>query len=82
MHLSVVTPAGSVFEGEVESLVAPAHDGYLGVLKGHAPLLTKLGAGVLEAKVPAGSDLKVTVSGGFLQVLSDKISVLAESAKI
>lgn len=82
MHLSVVTPLGSVYEGEVESLVAPGFDGYLGVLKGHAPMLTKLGTGVLEARVPSGADLKVTVSGGFLQVLSNKISVLAESAKI
>ena len=79
MQLSVVTPEGSFYDGEIDSLVAPGWDGSLGVLKGHAALVTELGAGLLVAKT-AGEETKIVLAGGYLQVLKDKITVLATYA--
>ena len=79
MQLSVVTPEGSFYDGEVDSLVAPGWDGSLGVLKGHAPMVTELGSGLLVANT-SGEETKIVLAGGYLQVLKDKVTVLATFA--
>jgi F-type H+-transporting ATPase subunit epsilon len=79
MELSVVTPEGSYFSGEIESLTAVAHDGGIGILNGHAPLVTELGSGLMIAITTEGEE-KIVLSGGYLQVLNNKITVLATYA--
>jgi F-type H+-transporting ATPase subunit epsilon len=78
MQLSVVTPEGSFYEGEVSSLTAQAWDGSLGILNGHAPLVTELGSGLLVAE--GDSQERIVLSGGYLQVLNNKVTVLATFA--
>ena len=78
MQLSVVTPEGSFFDGEVTSVTAPAWDGSMGVLNGHAPLVTELGSGLLVAQ--GDKEERIILSGGYLQVLNNKVTVLATYA--
>ena len=50
MHVTVISPEAAVFDGEADSVVAPAFDGDVGILPNHAPLMTVLGTGVLTVK--------------------------------
>jgi F-type H+-transporting ATPase subunit epsilon len=76
---SVITPEGSVFEGEAESVVIPAYDGELGILRDRAPLLARLGAG--ELRITAGGETKIWfIEGGFAQVLDNHVVVLTQKA--
>jgi F-type H+-transporting ATPase subunit epsilon len=77
LKVSVISPTAVGFVGEGESVTIPAYDGLLGVLYGHAPLMTLLGEG--EVVVRDGSEVhRIGVSGGFLQVVENEVSVLAE----
>ena len=78
IELRVVTPAQVVFEGTVRSLVAPAWDGWVGVLPGHAPFLTLLGDGPLAVEPESGGPRKFGVSGGVMKVESNVVTVLAD----
>lgn len=78
--LEVVTPEKLVFSGEITQLIAPAFDGYLGVMAGHAPLLAVLQPG----EILIDGDRKRTcysTSGGFLEVTPKRATVLSESAE-
>ena len=77
MQVTVISPEGSVFNGEADSLIAPAYDGQVGILQNHAPFMTLLGRGVLTVK-HGGSEHRFTVQGGFLQVVSNRVRVVAE----
>ena len=79
LRVSVITPEATIYEGEADEVVAPAYDGSLGILKGHAPLMALLGTGTLRID-RGGSSKSFTVSGGFLQVVDDTVTVLSESA--
>jgi F-type H+-transporting ATPase subunit epsilon len=68
-----------MYEGEVDSVVVPAHDGEIGILPRHARLLAGLGAGELRAATPAGP-LRLYVEGGFVQVSANVVTVLCERA--
>ena len=77
IELEVVTPERHVLADSVESIELPGKEGYLGVLPGHAPLLTELGVGTLS--YTKFSDTKyLTVIRGFAEVLPDRVIVLAE----
>jgi len=69
-----------VFSEDVESLVVPAALGYLGVLPGHAPLVTALDIGVIKYK-REGKTRKMAISGGFMEVINNKVIVLADTAE-
>jgi F-type H+-transporting ATPase subunit epsilon len=77
IDLEVVTPQRLVLRADVESVELPGRDGYLGVLPGHAPLLTELGIGVLTYRTNGQAHL-LTVMEGFSEVLPDRVIVLAE----
>jgi F-type H+-transporting ATPase subunit epsilon len=79
MHVTLIAPDRSLFDGEASSVVAPAYDGLVGILPGHAPFLTLLGTGPL-AITQGGSSSRFTVDGGFLQVVGDTVRVVAERA--
>ena len=78
--LEIITPEQVVFRGEVESLVAPAAEGYLGVLPRHAPLLAGLAVG--EARVKSGGEERsFAVAGGFLEVRREGVTLLPDTAE-
>jgi len=78
LTVSVISPEAVLFEGTAESVVAPAFDGEVGILTGHAPMMTLLGKG--ELKLGAGGEQRFRVEGGFLQVVDDVVRVVTERA--
>jgi len=66
-----------MFHGEADAVVAPAFDGEIGILPNHAPLMTLLGEGTLTVR-QAGSTRRFRVRGGFLQVVDNRVRVVAE----
>ncbi len=79
MHVSVVSPERVLFEGEADAVIAPAFDGLVGILPRHAPFLTLLGDGRLTVR-RKGQDTAFLVSQGFLQVLADRVRIVADRA--
>ena len=79
MRVSVISAERSVFDGEADAVVAPAYDGLVGILPRHAPFMTLLGKGVVAIRRSEGTK-KVGVSGGFLQVASDVVRIVARRA--
>ncbi len=80
MLLEVVTPERQLISETVGEVQLPGRDGYLGILPGHAPLLTELGIGVLSYRT-AGETHYAIVIRGFAEVLADRVIVLAEVAE-
>ena len=80
MQVTVIAPDRAVFEGEADSLVAPAFDGLVGIQPRHAPFMTLLGDGRLTVK-QGTKTLAFHVRGGFLQVIRDTVRVVAEYAE-
>jgi F-type H+-transporting ATPase subunit epsilon len=80
--LRVVSVERSLFEGEVEFMIANGADGELGVMARHAPLMTVLKPGPLRIQeVMGGTEELLFVGGGFLEVLPDRVTVLADVAE-
>lgn len=80
--LRVVSVERSLFEGDIEFMVATGADGELGVLARHAPLMTILKPGPLRIQETYGGEEQVLfVGGGFLEVLPDRVTVLADVAE-
>lgn len=80
VHVSVVTPEGSVVDTEAVSVVFPAYDGEYGVQPGHSPLLSLMGVGELRVKPAVGQPTRLYVAGGFAQVVDDRVMLLTEEA--
>lgn len=80
LKVSVISPERVLFEGEAESVVAPAFDGEVGILSHHAPMMTLLGAGELRLSGGTGGSQRFRVEGGFLQVVDDQVRVVTERA--
>lgn len=77
LKVAVISPTQVGFEGTGDSIVVPAYDGLVGILYGHAPMMTLLGTG--DVTVTDGSTVhRIAVSGGFLQVANNEVSVLTE----
>jgi len=79
-HCSVITPERAVLEADAIFVAFPAHDGEVGILKNHAPLLYKLGVGVLRVKTPEGEQA-FFVDGGFAQMVENRLTLLTEQAR-
>jgi F-type H+-transporting ATPase subunit epsilon len=78
--LEVVTPAREVVRETVTEAQIPARGGYLGVLPGHTPLLAEMGIGELSYHV-GNRVFSCTATGGFVEVLADRVIVLADRAE-
>ncbi len=78
LHVSVISPERVLFEGEADSVVAPAFDGEVGILTGHAAMVTLLGKG--ELRLGTGAPHRFHVEGGFLQVADNQVRVVTERA--
>ncbi len=77
--LVIVTPEKRFYEDEVSSLIAPASLGYLGILTDHAPLISDLVPGKLTVKDSKSLEKIFAISGGFLEVLKNNVTILADS---
>ena len=79
MKVDVVDSEAQIFSGEAEFLVAPASEGEIGVYPNHIPLISRLKAGVLRLQVPNEQfQLVFAISGGFMEVRSNHVTVLAD----
>ena len=79
-QLEIVTPAKLLVKDAAEEVQIPGLSGYLGILPGHAPLLTELAVGVITYKT-SGTTHTLAVAWGFAEVLPDKVTILAEAAE-
>lgn len=80
LSVALITPQETVFEDTADMVVLPAWDGEVGILRGHAPMMALLGSGIMRV-TRNGSEERFFVSGGFLQVADDVVSVLSERAE-
>jgi F-type H+-transporting ATPase subunit epsilon len=80
-RVAVVTPEREVLAGEARFVALPAYDGEMGILPRRAPLLVALGSGVLRVEDAAGVSRRLFVSGGFAQMVEDRLTVLTEEAR-
>lgn len=78
LHVSLISPERVLFEGETDSVVAPAFDGVVGILTGHAAMVTLLGNG--ELRLGTSAVHRFRVEGGFLQVADNQVRVVTERA--
>jgi F-type H+-transporting ATPase subunit epsilon len=79
-QLEIVTPTRLLVEEAAEEAQIPGASGYLGILPGHAPLISELGVGVITYKA-SGETHTLSVAWGFMEVLPDKVTILAEAAE-
>lgn len=80
MHVTVISPDAAMFDGDADAVTAPAFDGEVGILTGHAPFMTLLGRGQLRVR-RGDSVSEFQVRGGFLQVVGDRVRVVAEQVQ-
>jgi len=82
LKLEIVTQERRVYSADdVEMVIAPGAEGEMGVLPHHAPLMTSLEEGVMRVKHTTGGEELVAIHGGFMEVLPDKVTVLADAAE-
>jgi F-type H+-transporting ATPase subunit epsilon len=81
LEVVVVSPARPIFEGTAPWVTVPAWDGQLGILPRHAPLVAALGSGLLRIGREGGKVERFAVSGGFLKVSGNRVTVLVDQAE-
>jgi len=82
--LEIVTPEKKVVDTAAEEIQIPGKNGYLGVLPGHAPLITELAVGEItfrESSAAGSNEQRLAVAWGFAEVLPNKVTILAETAE-
>jgi F-type H+-transporting ATPase subunit epsilon len=80
IRVSIISPESVIFEGDADQVVAPAWDGEVGILRNHAPLMVLLGTG--EVRLQRGNmEDRFFVTGGFLQVADNVVTILSEQAE-
>ena len=80
LHLSIVTPEGEIFSGEVKEVVLPGKDGEFGVLPGHSSLVSTLDVGVIEFETIDNKKDAITINWGFVKVNEKSVDVMADGA--
>jgi len=80
LHLQIVTPDKLLVREDADSVQIPGKGGYLGILPGHAPLITELMIGEISFS-KGGNTQYYAVSWGFAEVLPDKVTILADTAE-
>jgi len=80
IELEIVTPDRLVLKARVDEVQIPARNGYIGVLPGHAPLITDLAVGEVSYRI-GPTVVNLSLAWGFAEVLPDKVTILAEAAE-
>jgi F-type H+-transporting ATPase subunit epsilon len=78
MYLEIITPEKKIFEGEVSLATFPGVDGSFQILNNHAPLVSLLKPGVIEYKTKEASRSHLKITGGVVEVVKNKVVVLAD----
>ncbi|MBN2431561.1 MAG: ATP synthase F1 subunit epsilon [Acidobacteria bacterium] len=81
LNFELMTPEKNLYSGAVSAVYFPGLDGQLGVLPGHAPLVTKLGMGVIRCEVALGREIRFFCVGGFCEIIGSDIRILANIAE-
>jgi F-type H+-transporting ATPase subunit epsilon len=81
IELEIVTPERQVVKDQAEEIQIPGRNGYLGILPGHAPLITELAVGEITY-TKAGNATRLAVAWGFAEVLPGRVTILAEAAEL
>ena len=81
IKVNIVTPDGPVYDSEVNMIIANTATGEIGVLPGHIPMVAPLQVGAIRLKKDGQTDI-VAVSGGFLEIRPDQVSILAQAAEV
>ncbi len=82
MIVEVVTPERVVYSGEANMVIARGLEGDLGILPNHIPLVTPLKIAPVRIKTEGDKETQIAVSGGFMEVRGDKVTILAETAEL
>jgi ATP synthase F1 subcomplex epsilon subunit len=80
LTVRVITPDNTVWDSSVEEVILPSTTGQLGILSGHAPLLSALDIGVMRLR-PQKDWLSISIAGGFAEVEADEVTILVNSAE-
>jgi len=80
MRVLVISPEASLYDGDADSVVVPVYDGEVGILPNHAAFMAPLGRGTMTV-TRAGAPVRFRVNGGFLQVVSNTVRVVAEEVE-
>ena len=79
LNLNIITPSSSVYSGEVKAVTVPGTDGSFQILRNHAPIISTLEIGLVKIELPDGSTEYYSTGGGTVEVLNNKITLLADS---
>jgi len=82
MTVEVVTPERVVYSGDATMVIARGVEGDLGILPNHMPLVTPLKIAPVRIKTNGNQELKIAVSGAFMEVRGDKVTIIAETAEL
>jgi F-type H+-transporting ATPase subunit epsilon len=82
MHVALVVPDRELWSGEARTVIAKTTEGDIGVLTGHAPVFGVLAEGSLVEIITDSERVRAAVSGGFLSVANDRVSILAAHAQL
>lgn len=80
LHLEIVTPEKKVFDDAVEVVTIPTASGEVGILPNHAPLISTLKPGILSYTTKGATE-RMVIAGGFIEINSNKVSILADVAE-
>ncbi len=80
LHVNIIAPDRNVWDSNAEEVILPSSTGQLGILKGHAPLLTALDTGVMRVRVDKDW-IPVVLMGGFAEVENDELTILVNGAE-
>lgn len=81
LQVDIVSPTGSVFRGEAERVRAPGVQGAFEILHNHAPMIAAIELGPLYVTLASGDRVAFATSGGFVEVLNNTVTILAETAE-
>ena len=82
LNLEIVTPSKSAFNGEIKSITVPGSKGRFEVLRNHAPIISTLDIGMIKVDLPDGKANYYSTAGGTIEVLDNKVIVLADSIEL
>ena len=82
LNLEIVTPVKTAFKGEIKSITVPGSKGRFQVLRNHAPIISTLDIGMIKVDLPDGKENYYSTAGGTIEVLDNKVIVLADSIEL
>ena len=82
LQVELVSPERILYSGEADMVVARTSEGDIAFLSGHAPFIGALGIGIVSIRAADGSEERVAVHGGFVEVSGDRVTILSDTAEL